>query len=508
MSNIAARRSPSALDAARYALSLINLPRLVRPMLCPFVLSLVIVSCSDEPTTTRVTRAPLSTTAAGAIALETGSSAIGSVAAAQSAAADSGVQSLGTLPLPVNQTFSGAGVALRISQTGTGPSANFAISNPASTSNALQGNSNGLGAAVRGLMTGSGRAGLFEITSAGSMSNALHVVNQGLGRAVYGETSGRGGPAAEFFISNTASLDPALRALTSGAGQAVEATSSGNGSTVLGINYGTGPAGQFDIRNSGNSSPALTANSDGSGGALSATSTGTGPAGLFRGELRVEANNNSAVDARVLTGLGFAGSFGVYTPTSSFSAILATTYGTGPVVTLQSQNASSSSDALQVSNLGSGWAASFSSFNSSGKGVFISTNGGQGLQVVGGSKNAVVGTSDGARALYTEESTEVWFTDYGFGRLTKGRAYVELDPRFAETVSLDAAYHVFVQPYGDADVYVAQRTATGFEVIRRGGDKQVEFSYRVVARRKGFEGRRLERAPWADDDPALSPRRP
>ena len=45
-----------------------------------------------------------------------------------------------------------------------------------------------------------------------------------------------------------------------------------------------------------------------------------------------------------------------------------------------------------------------------------------GLQVVGGTKNAVVGTTTGARALYTEESSEVRFTDYGFGRLQHGRA--------------------------------------------------------------------------------------
>ena len=116
---------------------------------------------------------------------------------------------------------------------------------------------------------------------------------------------------------------------------------------------------------------------------------------------------------------------------------------------------------------------------------------------MGGSKNAVVGTATGARALYTEESTEVWFTDYGFGKLEHGRARVLLDPTFAQTINPDEPYHVFVQPYGRAELYVAERTPLGFEVKLKDGDSDTEFSYRVVAKRKGFEAKRLDRAPWA-----------
>jgi hypothetical protein len=118
--------------------------------------------------------------------------------------------------------------------------------------------------------------------------------------------------------------------------------------------------------------------------------------------------------------------------------------------------------------------------------------------VVGGSKNAVVGTSTGARALYAEEATEVWFTDYGFGKLTNGRAWVPLDVTFGEAVSLDEPYHVFLAAYGDAELYTARRTFSGFEVVLCDGDPSTEFSYRIIAKRKGFERARLERAPWAD----------
>jgi hypothetical protein len=132
------------------------------------------------------------------------------------------------------------------------------------------------------------------------------------------------------------------------------------------------------------------------------------------------------------------------------------------------------------------------------KGLFVETQGGAGLQVMGGTKNAVVATSSGARELYTEESSEVWFTDYGFGTLHDGRAEVRLDPRFVETVNTNEPYHVFVEAYGPAQLYVSRRTTKGFVVARKDGDPDVEFSYRIVAKRLGFETKRLDRAPWAD----------
>jgi hypothetical protein len=91
----------------------------------------------------------------------------------------------------------------------------------------------------------------------------------------------------------------------------------------------------------------------------------------------------------------------------------------------------------------------------------------------------------------------------GKGARTAGRAFTSLDATFAETVSLGEPYHVFVQPYGKAELYVSRRAPEGFEVARLKGDKNVEFSFRIVAKRRGFERHRLERAPWADGDPNL-----
>ena len=156
------------------------------------------------------------------------------------------------------------------------------------------------------------------------------------------------------------------------------------------------------------------------------------------------------------------------------------------------------------SSTGGGWAGFFQSDN--GSGVYISApTGHTGLNVAGGTKNAVVATDEGSKLLYSEESTEVWFTDYGFGQLEDGLAVITIDEVFAQTVNLNEPYHVFVQVYGDAEVYVSNRTATSFEVHLRDGDSAVEFSYRIVAQRLGYEGDRLEPAPWADSDPNLYP---
>ncbi len=144
-----------------------------------------------------------------------------------------------------------------------------------------------------------------------------------------------------------------------------------------------------------------------------------------------------------------------------------------------------------------GWAGMFTGV---GNGVRVSVPAGKvGLEVNGGTKSAVVGTDDGARLLYTEESTEVWFTDYGFGQLEDGLAVIPIEAIFAQTVNLEEPYHVFVQVYGDAEVYVTNRTAAGFEVHLRDGDDAAEFSYRIVGKRLGYEDDRLERAPWDDD---------
>jgi hypothetical protein len=139
---------------------------------------------------------------------------------------------------------------------------------------------------------------------------------------------------------------------------------------------------------------------------------------------------------------------------------------------------------------------------SSGSGVVgtAGSGGGYGVFSYGnmgatGTKSAVVPLPDDrVVSLYAVESPENWFEDFGSGELNNGVATIEIDPTFSQTVSLDVSYHVFLTPNGDCEgLYVAQKSATGFEVRElRAGKSNVAFDYRIVAKRKGLETLRME----------------
>ena len=115
----------------------------------------------------------------------------------------------------------------------------------------------------------------------------------------------------------------------------------------------------------------------------------------------------------------------------------------------------------------------------------------------GFTKNAIVSTSLGDKKLYCQESPEVWFEDFGEGQLQDGLARIELDPLFLETVTIDAKnpLKVFIQLNDDCNGVYVKRLAAGFQVRElRGGASGAHFTYRVVAKRKGFETTRLETA--------------
>ncbi len=110
-----------------------------------------------------------------------------------------------------------------------------------------------------------------------------------------------------------------------------------------------------------------------------------------------------------------------------------------------------------------------------------------------GAKGSVNDVNGENRVTYSMESTEVVFEDFGSGKLADGAATVTIDSLFAATVDL-SEYHVFVTPLGDCNgLYVSNKTATSFEVHELGGGKaSVEFDYRIVANRSGYEGVRME----------------
>ena len=109
--------------------------------------------------------------------------------------------------------------------------------------------------------------------------------------------------------------------------------------------------------------------------------------------------------------------------------------------------------------------------------------------VVGGTKAAAVPFPDGSqRALYCMESPELWFEDFGTARLKRGRAVVKLDADFAKVIKR-GDYRVFPAPEGDCrGLFVHRKSATTFEVRElMGGKSSIEFSYRIVGRRKDIQ---------------------
>ncbi len=124
-----------------------------------------------------------------------------------------------------------------------------------------------------------------------------------------------------------------------------------------------------------------------------------------------------------------------------------------------------------------------------------------------GAKSAAVPHPDGShRLLYCVESPESWFEDFGKGTLECGRAEVALDPDFAAIVDL-SDYHVFLTAYDhEHALHVRNQTPSGFTVeadaalARLKGQKESDltgrFSWRVVAKRKDIEAKRL--APATD----------
>jgi hypothetical protein len=108
-----------------------------------------------------------------------------------------------------------------------------------------------------------------------------------------------------------------------------------------------------------------------------------------------------------------------------------------------------------------------------------------------GMKSAAVPFPDGSRRLlYCMESPELWFEDFGTGKLKGGRTVVKLDADFAKVIK--RGYKVFLTPEGDCrGLFVHRKRATSFEVRElMGGKSAIAFSYRIVGRRKDIKGHR------------------
>jgi hypothetical protein len=104
-------------------------------------------------------------------------------------------------------------------------------------------------------------------------------------------------------------------------------------------------------------------------------------------------------------------------------------------------------------------------------------------------------SKDGAREAYAALASEHVIQDMGDSHLSSGAARIDLDEIFLEKVTIDDKnpMRVMVTFYGPHGSYYVERSRTGFDVIEDSGS-DAEFSWFVIAKRKGLEDKRLELA--------------
>lgn len=115
----------------------------------------------------------------------------------------------------------------------------------------------------------------------------------------------------------------------------------------------------------------------------------------------------------------------------------------------------------------------------------------QGMLSVSGLKNRIVDTEHyGKRLQNAYETCSPYFGDIGEGQTDEnGVCIIPIDEIFAETVSVEYGYQVFLQKYGEGDIYVAERNDTEFVVK---GTPNLKFAWEMKARQKGYENIRLQ----------------
>ncbi|WP_413487031.1 hypothetical protein [Carnobacterium maltaromaticum] len=151
----------------------------------------------------------------------------------------------------------------------------------------------------------------------------------------------------------------------------------------------------------------------------------------------------------------------------------------------------------------SGTLHTLAEFNGSGETKFRSMGGGaldigsygvrvwQGLQVYNGAKNAVHITRDGARATPAYEMAESYLGDLGIANTGRNKEVkINIDILFGDTVNTsEYEYHVFIQNYDKASIWVSEREPDYF--IVKSDIENSSFAWEVKAKRRGYEKDRL-----------------
>ncbi|WP_278746099.1 hypothetical protein [Ligilactobacillus agilis] len=110
---------------------------------------------------------------------------------------------------------------------------------------------------------------------------------------------------------------------------------------------------------------------------------------------------------------------------------------------------------------------------------------------VRGNKNSVVQTSQGWTKINAYETAEYYFGDLGTTNTgANSLVRIDIDPIFKETVNTNVKYQVFLTSYGHGYAWVSERTENYFVI--ESNTPNLEVGYEIKAKRKGYEGVRLE----------------
>lgn len=114
-----------------------------------------------------------------------------------------------------------------------------------------------------------------------------------------------------------------------------------------------------------------------------------------------------------------------------------------------------------------------------------------GSMQVYGAKNRIIETENYAERLqYCYETPTPMFGDVGEGKIDEtGKCMIYLDDMFAETIDTDVQYQVFLQAYGEGNVYVNERSPSYFVVC---GTPGLAFGWEIKAVQKNYNMIRLE----------------
>ena len=126
----------------------------------------------------------------------------------------------------------------------------------------------------------------------------------------------------------------------------------------------------------------------------------------------------------------------------------------------------------------------------------------RGSLTVNGTKSRISKTQNYSdRLLYCYETPKPYFGDIGEAVLDEnGICYIFVDDIFLETINTCCQYQVFLQKYGQGDVWVEERNLNYFLVK---GTPNLKFAWELKASQLGFETERMEKFVQEEPEEAI-----